>query len=162
MTQSADCTAHAVQQHRAAQSSRATLRYERAGSHDASALVAFFRAHREVSFCDWQDETVVRNALSRDTTLAFVARLQKEQIAGAVIAGVMGLRGTVNHIAVDPDYRNLGIGRSLIERVRAGMRDKGVHRLFLFVTAGNAVAHRFWTMQGFGEVAGESTYEVDL
>lgn len=162
MTQSADCTAHAIQQHRTAQRHQVALCYERADGHDASALVAFFRTHREVSFCDWQDEFVLRNALSRDTTLAFLARLQKGQIVGAVIAGIMGLRGTVNHIAVDPDYRSLGIGRSLIEQVRTGMRDKGIHRLFLFVTAGNVVAHRFWTMQGFGEVAGESTYEVDL
>ncbi|WP_244308977.1 GNAT family N-acetyltransferase [Pseudomonas duriflava] len=125
-------------------------------------MVDFFRAFEEVAFCDWQDTTRLRRILLRDTTLAYVARNRYGTLVGAIIGGLLGTRGTINHLAVSEPYRQRGIGETLVERLIRDMKRQGVRRLFLFVDDDNATGQSFWDSQGFNEARGETTYEKDL
>jgi ribosomal protein S18 acetylase RimI-like enzyme len=81
---------------------------------------------------------------------------------GAVIGGMLGTRGTINHLAVSPRHRTQGLGQRLVEAASADMKRVGVLRMFLFVDESNLAGKRFWAAQGFCEPRGEITFERDL
>jgi len=134
----------------------------RATPRDALRLERFFRQFDEVSFCDWQDAKCLRGVLVQKTTTAFLALDVSGEVIGAVLGGMLGSRGTINHLAVSPDYRTQGVGQRLVEAASADMKRVGVLRMFLFVDDANLAGKRFWTAQGFCEPRGETTFERDL
>lgn len=138
----------------------ATLR--RAAPQDAELLVSFFRGFGEVAFCNWQDAKCLRRILSRNTTTAYLAHSAHGTVAGAILGGVLGTRGTINHLAVSPLHRSQGLGQCLVTAAAADMKRMGVLRMFLFVDGDNHVGKHFWATQGFCEPRGEITYERDL
>jgi len=129
---------------------------------DAERLQQFFRGFDEVSFCDWQDARFLRGVLMQDTTSAYLAVDTNGQVVGAVMGGMLGTRGTINHLAVSPLHRTQGLGQRLVETAAADMKRVGVLRMFLFVDAANLAGKRFWAAQGFCEPRGEITFERDL
>jgi putative acetyltransferase len=58
--------------------------------------------------------------LKRNPGMSFVAIYQNE-IIGAVLCGHDGRRGYLHHLAVHPDYRKQGIGRSLVAKCVAAL-----------------------------------------
>ncbi|WPN63912.1 MULTISPECIES: GNAT family N-acetyltransferase [unclassified Pseudomonas] len=129
---------------------------------DAERLERFFRAFDEVSFCEWQDARFLRGVLLQDTTTAYLAIDASGDVVGAVIGGMLGTRGTINHLAVNPQHRTKGLGQRLVEAASADMKRVGVLRMFLFVDDANLAGKRFWAAQGFCEPRGETTFERDL
>lgn len=129
---------------------------------DAERLERFFRGFDEVSFCDWQDVRFLRRVLMQDTTTAYLAVEANGEIVGAVMGGMLGTRGTINHLAVSPLHRTQGLGQHLVEAASADMKRVGVLRMFLFVDDANLAGKRFWAAQGFCEPRGELTFERDL
>lgn len=134
----------------------------RAMVRDAERLERFFRAFDEVSFCEWQDARFLRGVLLQDTTTAYLAIDASGDVVGAVIGGMLGTRGTINHLAVSPQHRTKGLGQRLVEAASADMKRVGVLRMFLFVDDANLAGKRFWAAQGFCEPRGETTFERDL
>ncbi|MCP1453685.1 MULTISPECIES: GNAT family N-acetyltransferase [Pseudomonas] len=134
----------------------------RAMVRDAERLERFFRAFDEVSFCEWQDARFLRGVLLQDTTTAYLAIDASGDVVGAVIGGMLGTRGTINHLAVNPQHRTKGLGQRLVEAASADMKRVGVLRMFLFVDDANLAGKRFWAAQGFCEPRGETTFERDL
>ncbi|OHC25907.1 MAG: GNAT family N-acetyltransferase [Pseudomonadales bacterium RIFCSPLOWO2_02_FULL_63_210] len=122
----------------------------------------FFRSFDEVSFCDWQDARFLQRVLMQDTTTAHLALESNGEIVGAVMGGMLGTRGTINHLAVSALHRTQGLGQHLVEAASADMQRVGVLRMFLFVDDANLAGKRFWTAQGFCELRGELTFERDL
>jgi ribosomal protein S18 acetylase RimI-like enzyme len=57
--------------------------------------------------------------------------------------------GMLSGLVVDPAYRNLGIGRQLMEAVEAEVRRLGITRLALGVTADNATAQAVYAAAGY-------------
>lgn len=129
---------------------------------DAERLERFFRSFDEVSFCDWQDARFLQRVLMQDTTTAHLALESNGEIVGAVMGGMLGTRGTINHLAVSALHRTQGLGQHLVEAASADMQRVGVLRMFLFVDDANLAGKRFWTAQGFCELRGELTFERDL
>lgn len=81
----------------------------------------------------------------------------EDAAAGAVgFAAVLAARGAgeadVLTIAVDPDARGRGVGRTLLRRLARAARDRGAHLLFLEVRAGNAPARALYESEGFAEI----------
>lgn len=134
----------------------------RAMVRDAERLEQFFRGFDEVSFCEWQDARFLRGVLLQDTTTAYLAVDACGELVGAVIGGMLGTRGTINHLAVSPAHRTRGLGQRLVEAASADMKRVGVLRMFLFVDDANLAGKRFWAAQGFCEPRGEITFERDL
>ncbi|YAF62614.1 GNAT family N-acetyltransferase [Pseudomonas sp. E102] len=134
----------------------------RAMVRDAERLEQFFRGFAEVSFCEWQDARFLRGVLLQETTTAYMAFDAMGEVVGAVIGGMLGTRGTINHLAVSPRHRTQGLGQRLVEAASADMKRVGVLRMFLFVDDANLAGKRFWAAQGFCEPQGEITFERDL
>lgn len=140
----------------------ARVMLQRATAKDAQRLERFFRQFEEVSFCEWQDAKCLRGVLVQKTTIAFLAVDVCGEAVGAVLGGMLGSRGTINHLAVSPQYRAQGVGQRLVEAASADMKRVGVLRMFLFVDDANLAGKRFWSAQGFCEPRGETTFERDL
>ena len=64
---------------------------------------------------------------------------------------------SVDDVFVEADYRNLGMGRALLESVRNWASEKGADGVSLQVAAANARGRKFYEGLGFREV---SVYEV--
>ncbi len=140
----------------------APVMLQRATAKEAQRLERFFRQFDEVSFCEWQDAKCLRGVLEQKTTTAFLALDVCGEVVGAVLGGMLGSRGTINHLAVSPVYRSQGVGQRLVEAASADMKRVGVLRMFLFVDDANLAGKRFWSAQGFCEPRGETTFERDL
>ena len=64
---------------------------------------------------------------------------------------------SVDDVFVDPDHRNLGVGRALLESVKRWAQDRGADGVSLQVAAANERGRKFYEELGFREV---SVYEV--
>jgi ribosomal protein S18 acetylase RimI-like enzyme len=64
---------------------------------------------------------------------------------------------SVDDVYVERDYRNLGVGRSLLQSVEAWAKEKGAHGISLQVAAANKRGRKFYDELGFREI---SIYEV--
>ena len=64
---------------------------------------------------------------------------------------------SVDDVFVEPDHRNLGVGRALLESVKAWAQDRGADGVSLQVAAANERGRKFYEELGFREI---SIYEV--
>jgi ribosomal protein S18 acetylase RimI-like enzyme len=86
--------------------------------------------------------------LQRNPGLSRVARHQGRLVA-AVLCGHDGRRGSLHHLAVDPDHRQRGLGRSLVQSCLAALEQVGILKCNLFLLAGNDGGSQFWSSQGW-------------
>ncbi len=78
----------------------------------------------------------------------FVAEMFGEVI-GYAMGSISGEAGELNSLAVDPRFRNLGIGQKLVERVLEGFRARGIRTCSLKVRITNESAVRLYASIGF-------------
>jgi ribosomal protein S18 acetylase RimI-like enzyme len=75
--------------------------------------------------------------------------------AGAIVATAMvghdGHRGWVYYVAVDPDLRAQGHGRSIMNAAETWLREAGIAKLQLLVRRSNAKAGAFYQSLGYAE-----------
>jgi ribosomal protein S18 acetylase RimI-like enzyme len=90
----------------------------------------------------------IAKKLTRDPDLFLVAEAGG-QILGSVLGGFDGRRGMVYHLAVDPAYRQNGIGSKLMDELESRLRAKGCIRYYLLVTLENEAAIRFYEERGW-------------
>ncbi len=64
---------------------------------------------------------------------------------------------SVDDVFVEPDHRNVGVGRALLESVKTWAQHKGADGVSLQVAAANERGRKFYEELGFREV---SVYEV--
>jgi ribosomal protein S18 acetylase RimI-like enzyme len=94
---------------------------------------------------------------SYEQTCGFAARNQegfilaraKGKIVGSIMAGHDGRRGYLYHVAVDPIFRNKGVGRELVQRALTFLKKNNIVKTHLFVLNENLSAKIFWNKQGF-------------
>ena len=70
------------------------------------------------------------------------------RLVGTCLAGHDGRRGFVYHFAVDPAFRNLGLGSRLLQASLDGLAAEGLQKVHLFVLADNAAGLEFWSHAG--------------
>ena len=106
----------------------------------------------------WAEETM-RFEILADHTSYFVV-LDGDLIRG--FAGLSQLPGNdladVQTIAVDPDFRGLGLGRRLMERLLTTARDHGANEVLLEVRADNEVAQNLYASLGFDHIDTRKRY----
>lgn len=65
------------------------------------------------------------------------------------MCGHDGRRGYLQHLAVDPAYRQRGIGRQLVQRCLEAVTQLGIEKVHLDVLIENQAAQRFWQSLGW-------------
>ena len=67
----------------------------------------------------------------------------EQTIVGSVIVGHDGHRGWIYYVASDPNQRNQGIGRWMVEAAEQRLKNKGVAKVMLLVHETNTQVIEF-------------------
>jgi ribosomal protein S18 acetylase RimI-like enzyme len=102
----------------------------------------------------------IRKKVGRDPELFLVAEMGSK-LVGTAIGGFDGRRGMVYHLAVDPDYRQVGIGSALMAVLEQRLRSLGCIRAYLMVVPGNTDAMSFYEAIGWQHLP-VTTYAKDF
>ncbi|HEY0947850.1 MAG TPA: GNAT family N-acetyltransferase [Opitutaceae bacterium] len=100
--------------------------------------------------------------LARNPGLSTVATDDDGQVVGAVLCGHDGRRGFIYHLAVASAHRGRGLGRAMMQRSLAGLRQAGLARVLLLVAADNAGGREFWLREGWEEMPFAKPMGFDL
>ncbi len=115
---------------------------------DYPAVYALWSATEGIGLSDADAPEQIAAFLQRNPGMSFVALVQGE-VAGAVLGGTDGRRGYLHHLAVQPAQRGAGMGRQLVARALAALKQVGVDRCHIFVYAENAAGRAFWQKMGW-------------
>jgi hypothetical protein len=66
-----------------------------------------------------------------------------------VLVGHDGHRGWVYYVSVDPDHRNKGYGRAIMQAAEDWLRARGILKLQLMVRGDNAKVNAFYQSIGY-------------
>jgi N-acetylglutamate synthase len=114
------------------------------------AILSLWQAAEGVGLSGTDSPEGLARFLARNPGSSFVAYVD-ETLAGAVLSGHDGRRGYIHHLAVDPAYRQQGLGRALAERCLAALAQAGIDKLHIFVFKQNRAALQFWQSVGWTE-----------
>ncbi|WP_010261347.1 GNAT family N-acetyltransferase [Treponema primitia] len=93
-------------------------------------------------------ETGIRKFLERNPHTCFAAE-ENGELAGTILGGNDGRRGYIYHIAVKANFRNQGIGRSLIESVEKALIQEGINKVAMVSIKTNVGGNRFLRACGY-------------
>ena len=99
--------------------------------------------------------------LLRNPRSSFVAN-DRGRIVGGLLAGHDGRRGYIYHLLVLPEYRGRGLGRALVERSLAALKEEGIPRVIITVLTTNGVGNEFWKKCEWLEVDFVKVYSMTL
>ena len=88
-------------------------------------------------------------ARAKDNSDVLVGLDAQQTIVGSVMVGHDGHRGWIYYIASDPQHRNQGIGRLMVEAAERWLKDKGVVKVMLLVRETNTQVVDFYKHLGF-------------
>jgi ribosomal protein S18 acetylase RimI-like enzyme len=91
-------------------------------------------------------ESVLR-FLERNPGLSFVAT-DNDVVVGAILCGHDGRRGFIHSLAVGVAHRRRGLGRTMVTRALAGLRQQGIEKCHLLVFNENSEGRAFWKAIG--------------
>lgn len=113
---------------------------------DAPAVVALWQACGLTR--PWNDPVAdFAQALAGTTSTVLIAG-RGEALAGSIMVGFDGHRGWVYYLAVSPDFRRQGIGRTLMESAETWLRACGAPKIQLMVRDDNHAALGFYEALG--------------
>ena len=124
-----------------------SIEYRSCEPADISAVLALWlRAEAVPRPTDHQAALLLR--LERDRDL-FVLAVDNGRIVGSLIAGWDGWRGNMYRLVVDPEYRRVGVARTLVETAEANLRALGAERITSLVFFEEPGASEFWSGLGY-------------
>jgi len=103
----------------------------------------------------------IEKKIQRDSDLFLVAEAGSE-IIGSVVGGFDGRRGLIYHLAVAADYRQKGLGTTLMQEVEQRLRQKGCLRCYLLVAKDNQEGMRFYEQREWKCMDDIAAYAKDL
>jgi ribosomal protein S18 acetylase RimI-like enzyme len=127
----------------------------------AAARLIWERAGAGIQLRSSDEPEEIRKKLQRDPDLFLVAEVQGKMV-GTVIGGFDGRRGMVYHLAVDGQFRKMGIGEELMEELERRLKAKGCLRCYLLVTTENENAMAFYEKRGWTHMKHVLSYGKDL
>ncbi len=101
---------------------------------------------RALSNADSKEQ--IERYLDRNAGMSQVA-VCDGKIVGTVLAGHDGRRGFIHHMAVMPQYRRKGIGRSLAYTAIEKIKSEGIDKTHIFCYQNNETGQDFWKDFGF-------------
>ena len=112
------------------------------------AVIELWTTTEGIGLSSADSREAIATYLERNPGLSLVA-LDGEILAGAILCGHDGRRGFIHHLAVNEGYRRQNLGRLLVERALAQLRQEGIQKCHLFVYEQNQEAISFWKQVGF-------------
>ena len=94
------------------------------------------------------DEASIRAELQNPLALWLTAR-QDDRVVGYVGSQTVFEDADILNLAVDPQFRRLGIGLRLMQRLEHSLADRGAEQITLEVRASNQPAIRLYTALGY-------------
>jgi ribosomal protein S18 acetylase RimI-like enzyme len=79
----------------------------------------------------------------------FLVGEQGARIIASVMAGYEGHRGWINYLAVDPEVRRRGLGRSMMSAAEEALRALGCPKINLQVRTSNEAVRAFYQRLGY-------------
>ena len=119
-----------------------------------TALRPFEEADREQVISLWQECNLTRpwNDPNKDIDRKagfgeelFLVLLADNKIIGTVMGGYDGHRGVMNYLAVSPDFRGMGHGRTLVEAIEEKLKALGCPKINLLVRTDNIEVSDFYS-----------------
>ena len=107
----------------------------------------------------------VRSVVDSANATLLVAEDGRGALAGTVIAGWDGWRGTLYRLAVGPEHRRRGLARALVEAAVDWHREQGARRVVTFTHLDEPHAMAFWRSLGaigFQETEGDARFVLNL
>jgi ribosomal protein S18 acetylase RimI-like enzyme len=96
----------------------------------------------------WDDDEHLGSMAARNPGLMLVATVGCE-VAGSALGAWDGRRGWIYHVATAPGHRRRGIGRQLVTRIEAGLRELGCPKVNVIVLDDNEEGVAFWIDLGY-------------
>ncbi|MDO8150703.1 GNAT family acetyltransferase [Isoptericola sp. b408] len=123
------------------------MRVTEIGDDDVEGVVGLWRA------CDltrpWNDPyRDIADARAHPAATVLVAR-DGDVVVGSVLAGYEGHRGWLYYVAVDPDRRTTGLGRTVVEAAETWLRRAGARKVRLMVRSANTAVLGFYEHLGY-------------
>lgn len=115
---------------------------------DYDAVIALMSNTPGISLRDADSREATARYLERNPGMSFVAE-NDSGLCGCVMCGHDGRRGYLQHLLVLPDYRRLGIARTLVQRCLSSLKALGIGKCHLDVFKTNEAAARYWQNQGW-------------
>jgi N-acetylglutamate synthase len=128
---------------------------------DYDAAIELWNRVEGLDVAEGDDRETIRRFLGQNPGLSRIA-MDGAVIVGAVLCGHDGRRGYVYHLAVDPTYRERGVGRRLIDECLAGLKRVGLERANILVANDNPRGREFWKSCGWEDLEGAAPMGRDL
>ena len=125
----------------------------RATSADLPDVVALERA----CYSDPWPASAFASLPDNDRVFFGVARVERH-LMGYVVAWYVMDEGELANLAVAPDDRGQGIGRTLLDAMLADAASRGTAQVYLEVRDSNAAARQLYASRGFEEVGRRKQY----
>ena len=114
---------------------------------DQQAVIALWqRCNLTRAWNDPQKDVARKLGVQRER---FLVGVEEGAIVAAVMAGFDGHRGSVNYLAVDPQFRRRGFGRALMLRVEQLLAERGCPKVNLMVRSSNEDVVAFYRRLGY-------------
>src|SRR5213595_3758717 len=103
---------------------------------DYGAAVELWKLVEGIEIAEGDDRESVSHFLKRNPGLSRVA-IDGSMVVGVSLCGHDGRRGHIYHLAVDPKYQGLGLGRRLVRECFDRLRGAGIQRTIILVANDN-------------------------
>lgn len=115
---------------------------------DYDAVLTLLERTPGITVRDADSREATERYLARNPGLSFVAE-HEGKVVGCVMCGHDGRRGYLQHLVVEPDFRNRGLGRALWSRCLDELEKLGILKTHLDVLVSNNLANRYWAKAGW-------------
>ena len=99
----------------------------------------------------WNDPAADIALARKGSNAAVLIGRENGAIIATVLVGHDGHRGWVYYLAVDPDHRQQGYGRVMMDAAERWLRECGIEKLQLLVRADNTSVKDFYQSLGYSE-----------
>src|SRR5260370_39485283 len=117
---------------------------------DSDAALELWQRGEGLEIAEGDDREGVAHFLARNPGLSRVAT-DGAAIVGVALCGHDGRRGSIYHLAGDPAYQRLGLGKRLVDECLQGLRGAGIKRAIIMVADDNPRGPSFWRRSGWEE-----------
>ena len=128
---------------------------------DYDAAVALWKRVKGVEIAEGDSKEEIEQYILRNPELSRVAE-DGTAIVGVALCGHDGRRGHIYHLAIEPGYQRLGLGKRLVRECLSGLRRSGIRRAIIMVADDNAFGRSFWRRCGWEDIPGALAMGIDL